>query len=59
MSQTSQICSSGLNRPLNENEKKKKKDRKQKKKQDFLALGDLMRSSKKVLIERNSLFLAR
>ena len=44
MSQISQFYSSGLNRPINENKKKRKKHRKQKKKQDFLALGDLMRS---------------
>ena len=59
MSQTSQIYISGLNRPINKNEKKtRKKDRKQKNKQNVLALGDLARSSNKVFIERNSWFLA-
>ena len=50
MSQTLQICGSGLNRPENENEKTKqrhKADRGRK----FLVLGDLVRSSKKVFIE--------
>ena len=37
--------------------KKWKKDRKQTEKQNFLALGDLMRSSHKVFIEGHSLFL--
>ena len=39
--------------------KKQKKDRKQTEKQNFLALGDLVRSSNKVFIENNSLFPAR
>ena len=34
--------------------KKKRKDRKQTEKQNFLALGDLVRSSNKVFIESNS-----
>ena len=38
---------------------KRKKDRKQRKKQNFLALGDLVRSSNKVFIEGNSLLLDR
>ena len=59
LSQTSQICSSGLNWPINEKVKNRKTDRKQKKKQIFLALGDLVRSISKVFIERKSLFLAR
>ena len=58
MSQTLQIRGSGLNKPENENEEKRKKDIKQTEKQKFLALGDLVRSSKKVFVERNSLFLA-
>ena len=59
VSQTLQICDSGLNKPDNENKKKRKKDTKQREKQKFLALGDLMRSIKKVFLEYNSLFLAR
>ena len=45
MGQTLQICSSGLNRPKNENEEKtnKKKDRKLRKKQNIPALDDLVR----------------
>ena len=43
----------------NENEKKRNKDIKQTEKQKFLALGDLVMSSKKVFIEGNSVFLAR
>ena len=57
--QTVQICRSGLNRPENKNKEKRKKDIKQREKQKFLALGDLVRSSKKVFIEGNSLFLNR
>ena len=37
---------------------KQKKDKKQRDKQKFLALGDLVRSSKKAFIKGNSLFLA-
>ena len=59
MSQTLQIRDSGLNKPENENKEKRKNDIKQTEKQKFLALGDLVRSSKKVFVERNSLFLAR
>ena len=59
MSQTLQIRDSGLNKPENENKEKRKNDIKQTEKQNFLALGDLVRSSKKVFVERNSLFLAR
>ena len=59
MGQTLQIYGSGLNRPENENEKKRKKDIKQREKPKFLALDHLVRSSKKVFIEGNSLFLAR
>ena len=48
-----------MNRPGIKNVKKRKKDRKQREKQKFLALGDFLRSSNKVFIEDNSLFLAR
>ena len=58
MSQSLQICVCVLNRPENENEKKRNKDIKQTEKQKFLALGDLVMSSKKVFIEGNSVFLA-
>ena len=34
-------------------------DKKQREKQNFVALGDLVRSTKKVFIDGNSLFLAR
>ena len=47
MSETLQICGSGLKRLENENEKLKKKDIKPREKQKFLTLGDLVRSSKK------------
>ena len=59
MSQTLQIGDSGLNKSESDNEKKQKKDIKQREKQKFLALGDLVRSSKTFFIERNGLFLAR
>ena len=48
MSETLQIYSSGLNRSNNENEKKQKNSRKMTEKQNFLALGELVRSSNKV-----------
>ena len=44
VSQTQQVCSSGLNRPKNENEKNE--DRKQTEKQNFLALACLFTNSK-------------
>ena len=55
VSQTLQICSSGLNRPKSENEKYERKTE-QREKQNFLALGDLVRSSNKVFIESQRLF---
>ena len=57
MSQTLQICSSGLNRPKNENEKNERKT-KQAEKLNFLALGDLVMSSNKVFIKSQRLFFA-
>ena len=57
MSQTLQIYSSGFNRPENEN-KKQKKDREQREKENFVALGDLVRTSNKFFIEIQRLFFA-
>ena len=57
MSQSPQLCSSGLNRPENEN--KNETDIEQREKEKFLVLRDLVRSSKKVFIEGSSVFLAR
>ena len=64
MSQILQICGSGLHKSENKNEKKtngrhKAERETEREKQKFLAFGDLLRSSKKVFIESNSLFLAR
>ena len=59
VSQTLQICGSGFNSPEKKKREKRKNDLKQREEQMLLALGDLMRSSKKFFIEGNSLFLAR
>ena len=55
MSQTLQICNSVLNRSKNENEIKTES----KPKNNFLALGDLVRSSNKVFIESQRLFFCQ
>ena len=54
MSQTMQICVNGKDHKA-KTKKKRKKEIKQREKQKFLALGDLVRSSKKVFIEGNQL----
>ena len=64
MRQTLQICSGGFKRPTSGNQKKKKKkkrkkERDQAEKQNFLALGNLVRSSNKVFIESQRLFLCQ
>ena len=55
MSQTLQIYGRLLSKPKSENKtnEKKKKDKKQTEKQDFLAQGELVRSSNKVFFCRN------
>ena len=58
MSQTLQIGDSGLNKPEKDNEKNERKTHKAKG-ETFLALGDLVRGSKKFFIKCNGLFLAR
>ena len=63
VSQTLQICSSGLNRPKNENKENerktesKPKDREQAEKQNFLAFGDLVKNSNKIFIRDQGGFL--
>ena len=54
--ETLKIYSSGLNRSKKENEKKLKKDREQTEKQNFLALGDVVRSSNKIFMGSQSCF---
>ena len=57
MIQNLKICSNGLNSLKKENEKKRKEDREQSEKQNFLALGDLVRSSNKVFKKSKVVFL--
>ena len=59
MIQNLKICSNGLNSLKKENEKKRKEDREQSEKQNFLALGDLVRSSNKVFIKSQRLFFCQ
>ena len=56
VSQTLQICGSVLNRPIG---KKTKERQRANRETDFVALGDLVRSSNKVFIESQRLFFCQ